>query len=130
MIQVSKFSQIAIAASVLFTLGGMPSVAQTPPSDTSRPMRMTPEEREQHRQEMMERMQGDIDAMRQMITDLDGMSQMTPEEMAQHHQQMREQMQEILSHMEEMQQRMERHHGGMGSGSGQPGDRMPMPGSR
>ncbi|MGB3240365.1 MAG: hypothetical protein WBB29_18880 [Geitlerinemataceae cyanobacterium] len=136
MIRVSRFSQIAIVASILFAFGGMSSIAQTPPtapSDTSRPMQRTREEREQHRQQMRERMQGDIDQMRQMITDLDGMSQMTPEEMTQHHQQMREQMQEILSHMEEMQQMMERHHGGMGDGSGmmdgfpEEGNQMPMP---
>ncbi|HIK32884.1 MAG TPA: hypothetical protein IGS17_01840 [Oscillatoriales cyanobacterium M59_W2019_021] len=140
MIRLFKATQLAIAASIFLAFGGMSSIAQTPPSappDAPHPMQMTPEERERHHQEMMERMQGDIDAMRQMMADLEGMSQMTPEEMAQHHQQMREQMQGILSHLEEMQQMMERHHEmGHGSGmiddspfheDGSPGDRMPMP---
>lgn len=141
MIWLSKASQTAIAASIVLAFGGMSSIAQTPPSappDAPHPMQMTPEERERHHQEMMERMQGDIDLMRQMMADLEGMSQMTPEEMAQHHQEMHGQMQEILSHLEEMQQMMEGHHGRMGDNSGMmdhspfnedgsPGHRMPMP---
>lgn len=137
MILKQRFSQIAIATSILLAFSGLSSIAQTPPSkpsDAPHPMHMTPEERQQHHQQMQEQMQQDIDQMRQMMTDLEQMSQMTPEEMAQHHQQMHEQMQQILSHMEEMQQMMERHHGGMGDGSGMMGDpqlkpdgQMPMP---
>lgn len=141
MIRLFHANPMAIAASIFLAFGGMSSIAQTPePPNAPHPMQMTPEERERHHQEMMERMQGDIDAMRQMIADLEGMSQMTPEEMAQRHQEMHEQMQNILSHLEEMQQRMERHHEmGHGSGmmddlpfgeGGSPGDRMPMPESR